>query len=152
MQCPRCPRAAGVGGRWGASRVPWLGQHSTQDSCPPFCSHNHTPFFHFLCFLQNHLTVGCPDFWCVLLVMTASFCPSDFHGTRLSTEIKTEWPYSPQEEAVGSRVTYRPVPLGGEHRRWTLWSSSRGPQADLRPQPQKTHPFHVGERQAWHKP
>lgn len=32
--------------------------------------------------------------------MTASLCPSDFHGTILSTEIKTEWPYSPQEEAA----------------------------------------------------
>lgn len=43
---------------------------------------------------------GCPDFWGALLIMTASFCPSDFHGTRLSTKIKTEWPYSFQEEAV----------------------------------------------------
>lgn len=44
---------------------------------------------------------GCPDFWGARLIMTASFCPSDFHGTTLSTEIKTEWPYSLQEEAVG---------------------------------------------------
>lgn len=43
-----------------------------------------------------------PDRGAVLLfTMTASFCPSDRHGTRLSTEIKTERPYSFREGADG---------------------------------------------------
>lgn len=66
---------------------------------PHFCAHHRTSFFHFPCFLHNHLTGGVLISEVTPLIMTASFGPSDFHGTRLSTEIKTEWPYSLQEEA-----------------------------------------------------
>ena len=72
----------------------WL-QWGTQDSClPPSplpTALTVFRFFHFPRSLQNHLTGECPDFWGRLLVRTASFCPSDFHGTRLSTKIKTEY-------------------------------------------------------------
>lgn len=32
--------------------------------------------------------------------MTSSLCPADLHGTRLSTKIKTEWPYFSQQQGV----------------------------------------------------
>lgn len=64
------------------------------------------------------------------LLTTASICPSDFHGTRLSTKTKTEGPYSSQEEASCATTGLA---------RWALWaclSATGGP----RPQPRQLLP------------
>lgn len=67
--------------------------------------------------------------------MTASFCPSDFRGTRLSTEIKTEGPYSFREGAVrqAKQSGTELGPSAGER-------SHPSVQTDPHKWPQKSHP------------